>query len=116
MRMTIQTSSCYKMAAPLNTCTTIEQRGVVRFLWAENMDAAKDIHKEMLPICASFLCAALMGSISLLISFALSIFFAHKKRTTPRCSIVVHVFRGATILYQLLRLYSHAHTDLCASQ
>jgi hypothetical protein len=34
------------MAAPLNTCTTIEQRGVVRFLWAENM-AAKDIHKEM---------------------------------------------------------------------
>jgi hypothetical protein len=38
-----------------------------------------------------------MGSISLWISFA-SIFFAHKKRTTPRCSIVVHVFRGAAIL------------------
>jgi hypothetical protein len=37
------------MAAPLNTCTTIEQRGVVRFLWAKNMAAAKDIHKEMLP-------------------------------------------------------------------
>jgi hypothetical protein len=37
------------MAAPLNTCTTIEQRGVVRFLWAQNMDAAKDMHKEMLP-------------------------------------------------------------------
>jgi hypothetical protein len=37
------------MAAPLNTCTTIEQRGVVRFLWAKNMEA-KDIHKEMLPI------------------------------------------------------------------
>ena len=34
----------------LNTCTTIEQRGVVRFLWAKNMDAAKDIHKEMLPM------------------------------------------------------------------
>jgi hypothetical protein len=33
------------MAAPLKTCTTIEQRGVVRFLWAEDM-AAKDIHKE----------------------------------------------------------------------
>jgi hypothetical protein len=31
------------MAAPLNTCTTIEQRGFVRFLWAENMEAAKDI-------------------------------------------------------------------------
>jgi hypothetical protein len=32
------------MAAPLDTCTTIEQRGVVRFLWAKNMDAVKDIH------------------------------------------------------------------------
>ena len=31
----------------MNTCTTIEQRGVVRFLWAKNMEA-KDIHKEML--------------------------------------------------------------------
>jgi hypothetical protein len=41
--------------------------------------------------------AAHMGSISLWISFA-SIFFALKKRTTPRCSIVVHVFRGAAIL------------------
>jgi hypothetical protein len=40
------------MAAPLNTCTTIELRGVVRFLWAKNVDAAKDIHKEMLPIWA----------------------------------------------------------------
>jgi hypothetical protein len=40
------------MAAPLNTCTTIEQRGVVRFLWAKNMEA-KDIHKE---IWAAFLC------------------------------------------------------------
>jgi hypothetical protein len=40
------------MAAPLNTCTTIEQRGVVRFLWAKNMEA-KDIHKEMLPIWAT---------------------------------------------------------------
>jgi hypothetical protein len=30
----------------------IKQRGVVRFLWAKNMDAAKDIHKEMLPIWA----------------------------------------------------------------
>jgi hypothetical protein len=37
------------MAAPLNTCTTIEQRGVVRFLWAKYM-AANDIHKEMLPM------------------------------------------------------------------
>jgi hypothetical protein len=44
------------MAAPLNTFTTIEQRGVVRFLWAKNMDAAKDIHKDMLPIWPAFLC------------------------------------------------------------
>jgi hypothetical protein len=36
---------------PLDTCTTIEQRGVVRFLWSKNMEA-KDIHKEMLPIWA----------------------------------------------------------------
>ncbi|KAG8226763.1 hypothetical protein J437_LFUL000271 [Ladona fulva] len=34
------------MAAPLNTCTTLEQRDFVQFLWAKNM-AAKDIHKEM---------------------------------------------------------------------
>ena len=33
----------------MNTCTMIEQRGVVRFLWARDM-AAKDIHKEMLPM------------------------------------------------------------------
>jgi hypothetical protein len=38
------------MAAPLNTCTRIEQHGVVRFFVGKNMDAAKDIHKEMLPI------------------------------------------------------------------
>ena len=37
------------MAASLNTCTTIEQRSVVRFLWAKGM-AAKNIHKEMLPM------------------------------------------------------------------
>jgi len=37
------------MAAPLNTSTTIEQRGVVRFLWAKDM-AAKDIHKETVPM------------------------------------------------------------------
>jgi hypothetical protein len=42
------------MAAPLNTSTTIEQRGVVRFLWAKNMDAAKDIHKERNASCNSF--------------------------------------------------------------
>jgi hypothetical protein len=44
------------MAAPLNTCTTIEQRGILRIFWAKIMDAAKDIHKEMFPIWAAFLC------------------------------------------------------------
>jgi len=37
------------MVTPLNTRTTIEQHGAVRFLWAKVM-AAKDIHKEMLPM------------------------------------------------------------------
>jgi hypothetical protein len=37
------------MAASLNTRATIEERGVVRFLWAKDT-AAKDIHKEMLPM------------------------------------------------------------------
>jgi hypothetical protein len=41
------------MVAPLNTCTTIEQRGIVHFLWAKNMET-KDIHKEMLPIWAGY--------------------------------------------------------------
>jgi hypothetical protein len=43
------------MASPLNKYTTIEQRGVVQFLWAKNMEA-KDIHKEMLPMW-TFVCA-----------------------------------------------------------
>jgi hypothetical protein len=42
--------------------------------------------------------AAGMGNIILWISFAASIFFTHKKRTSPRCSIVVHVLTGAAIL------------------
>jgi hypothetical protein len=42
------------MVVPLNTCTTIEQRGVVRFLWEKNMEA-----KDPQGI------AAHMGSISL---------------------------------------------------
>ena len=42
-------------------------------------------------------CSAFMGSISLWISFA-SIIFAHKNRTTQRCSILVHGLRGAAKL------------------
>jgi len=37
------------MAAPLNTCTAIEQCGVVRFLWTKDV-TVKDFHKEMLPM------------------------------------------------------------------
>jgi len=37
------------MAEPLSTCTTIEQRGAVRFLWAKDM-VTKAIHKEVLPM------------------------------------------------------------------
>jgi hypothetical protein len=31
MRMTVQTEQLLKMAAPMNACTPIEQRAVVRF-------------------------------------------------------------------------------------
>ena len=37
------------MAAPLNTCTTIEQRCFVQFMWTKGT-AAKDVNKEMLPM------------------------------------------------------------------
>ena len=43
------------MAAPLNTCTAIEQRGVVRF-FGEKVMTANDIHKEMLPSTVSIAC------------------------------------------------------------
>jgi len=39
------------MAAPLNTCTSIEQRGVVRFLWAKDMAA-----KECCPCTVKIAC------------------------------------------------------------
>ena len=39
------------MATQLNTCTVLEQRAVVRFLWAKRLSTA-DIHKEMLPVYA----------------------------------------------------------------
>jgi hypothetical protein len=38
------------MATVLEVCTTEEQRSVVRFLWAKGLNA-KDIHKEMFPVC-----------------------------------------------------------------
>jgi len=41
------------MVAPLNTCTTIEQRGVVRFLWAKDT-VGKDIHEAMLPMYGEY--------------------------------------------------------------
>jgi hypothetical protein len=45
MRMTVQTVQLLQDFGAPEYITMIEQRGVVRFLWAKNMDAAKDIHK-----------------------------------------------------------------------
>jgi hypothetical protein len=41
--------SVVKMATVLEKCTTEEQRSVVRFLRAKELNA-KDIHKEMFPV------------------------------------------------------------------
>jgi hypothetical protein len=71
------------MAAPLNTCTTIEQSVVVRFLWAKNMDAAKDIHKEMMPIRAAFLCG-----------YPLLQYFLPTKKRIAHSIICTRLFRG----------------------
>jgi hypothetical protein len=49
MRMIVKLEQPLKMAESLNTYTTIEQRGVLRFLWAKDT-AAKNIHKQMLPM------------------------------------------------------------------
>jgi hypothetical protein len=37
------------MATVLEDCSNEEQRSVVRFLWAKELDA-KDIHKEIFPV------------------------------------------------------------------
>ena len=136
------------MVAPLNTRTTIEQRGLVRFLWAKDM-ATKDIHNEVLPMYGKH-CLSRQAVRNWVQKFSegrtsiededlvgrpveiatpanvaarrrhhrrrqeghhrrcshrywmftsfVAISFAHKNRTKPRCSIVVHVFRGAAIL------------------
>ena len=49
MHMTVVTEQPLQDGGALNTRTAIEQRGAGRFLWAKVM-AAKDIHKEMLPM------------------------------------------------------------------
>jgi hypothetical protein len=64
------------------------------FFVAKNMDAAKDIHKKVLPIWEAFF----YGQHFFVDILCCIHIFCHKKRTTPRCSIVVHVFRGAAIL------------------
>jgi hypothetical protein len=38
------------MTTVLKECTSEEERSVVRFLWAKGPNA-KDIHKEMFPVC-----------------------------------------------------------------
>jgi hypothetical protein len=42
--------SVVRMMTMLKGYPTEEQCSVVRFLWAEGLDA-KDIHKEMFPVC-----------------------------------------------------------------
>ena len=80
------------MVAPLNTCTMIEQRGVVRFLWAKDM-AAKDIHKEMLPMygehCLSRQAVHKLGA------EVLGEADKYRRRTSSRSA---EVLRGAAIL------------------
>ena len=49
MRMTVETEQLLQDGGAPNTCESIEEHGVVRFLWAKGM-AAKDIHEEMLPM------------------------------------------------------------------
>jgi hypothetical protein len=38
------------MATVLEECSTEEQHSVLHFLWAKGLNA-KDIHKEMFPVC-----------------------------------------------------------------
>jgi hypothetical protein len=45
MRLTVKTDTSYKMVAPLNTHTMIEERGIVWFLWTKGM-AAKDVNNR----------------------------------------------------------------------
>jgi hypothetical protein len=93
------------MAAPLNTYTTIEQHGVVRFLWAKNMDAAKDIHKEMLPIWAAFLC-----------TYPLLPYFCPQKTHNATLFYRGTCIQGRRHLVTAASLYSHAHTYRFAAQ
>jgi hypothetical protein len=41
--------SVVKMTTVTEECTTLDQRSVVRFLWARGLNA-NDIHKEMFPV------------------------------------------------------------------
>src|SRR5215475_2176083 len=82
------------MAVPLNTCTTIEQRGVVRFFVGKKYGCSKGYRQRN---------AAHMGSISLSISFAASIFFAHKKT------------HNATLFYRGTCIQGHRHLVTAAT-
>jgi hypothetical protein len=72
----------------------------VRFLWGKNIEE-KGVHN--------------MGSISLWISFAFT-FFCPQKTHNATLFYRGTCIQGRRHLVKLLRLYSHAHTDLCASQ
>src|SRR5215475_8289088 len=95
------------MAAPLNTCTTIEQRGVVRFFVAKKYGCSKGYPQRT---------AAHMGSSSLWISFAASIFFGHKK--THNATLF---YRGTCVqgrrhlVTAATSVQSHAYRSLCVT-
>jgi hypothetical protein len=56
MRMTVQTYQLLQDSGASEYIYHDRTAWRCAFLWAKNMDAAKDIHKEMLPIWAEFLC------------------------------------------------------------
>jgi hypothetical protein len=84
----------------------IEQRGVVGFMWAKNMDAAKDIHKEMLPILAAFLCGYPL----------LHPYFLPTKNAQRHAVLWWYMYSGVPPSYNSCYICSHVHTDRCASQ
>jgi hypothetical protein len=78
--------SCCVRGRAGRPCTTIEQRGVARFcrqkIWMQQRISTKKCCPYGQHYFVDILCFN---------------FFAYKKRTKPRCSFVVHVFRGAAI-------------------
>jgi hypothetical protein len=87
------------MAAPRNIIIAIEQRGVVRFLWAKNMDAAKDIRKEMLPVWAAFLCGYPL----------LHPYFLPTKNAQRHTVLSWYMYSGALTIFKTMLKMVHPH-------